>query len=249
MKRKKVKRFDEGGSTNRRTRELLESDEELNPDVTERLRRASSGSNIKRMDGEGGYTSPRKISFGEEFASARRSGKKTFEFDGKKFSTELRSDKKGGGSKVTSEPPVIVKKEDLGSQDFSPKVSERSGGAPSAAIPIALGGAGATAALAKMMMGKPSSTSPRVEPTLSAKGSAKGMPGGSLKDPYAMNLGADLDPKTTLRMNPRMGIDSQGIEFKKGGKVKKMASGGKVSSASKRADGCAVRGKTKGRIV
>ena len=110
MKRKKVKRFDEGGSTNRRTRELLESDEELNPDVTERLRRASSGSNVKRMDGEGGYTSPRKISFGEEFASARRSGKKTFEFDGKKFSTELRSDRKGGGSKVTSEPPVIVKK-------------------------------------------------------------------------------------------------------------------------------------------
>ena len=30
---------------------------------------------------------------------------------------------------------------------------------------------------------------------------------------------------------------------------KKMASGGKVSSASKRADGCAIRGKTKGRMV
>jgi hypothetical protein len=249
MKRKKVKLFDEGGSTNRRTRELLESDEELNPDVTERLRRASSGSNIKRMDGEGGYTSPRKISFGEEFAAARRSGKKTFEFDGKKFSTELRSEKKGGGSKVTSEPPVIVKKEDLGSQDFSPRVSERSDGASGAAIPIALGGAGATAALAKMMMGKPSSTSARTEPTLSAKGSARGMPGGSLRDPYAMNLGADLDPRTTLRMNPRMGIDSQGVEFKKGGKVKKMASGGKVSSASARADGIAQRGKTKGRIL
>jgi hypothetical protein len=34
--------------------------------------------------------------------------------------------------------------------------------------------------------------------------------------------------------------------MKKGGKVKKMASGG---SASKRADGCAVRGKTKGKFV
>jgi hypothetical protein len=30
---------------------------------------------------------------------------------------------------------------------------------------------------------------------------------------------------------------------------KKMASGGKVSSASKRADGCATKGKTKGRMV
>ena len=37
--------------------------------------------------------------------------------------------------------------------------------------------------------------------------------------------------------------------MKKGGKVKKMASGGKVSSASKRADGCATKGKTKGKMV
>ena len=34
--------------------------------------------------------------------------------------------------------------------------------------------------------------------------------------------------------------------YKKGGKVKKMASGG---SASKRADGCAVKGKTRGKMV
>ena len=37
--------------------------------------------------------------------------------------------------------------------------------------------------------------------------------------------------------------------MKRGGKVKKMAGGGSVSSASRRADGCAVRGKTKGRVV
>jgi len=35
--------------------------------------------------------------------------------------------------------------------------------------------------------------------------------------------------------------------MKKGGKVKKMAKGG--STASKRADGCATKGKTKGRFV
>lgn len=34
----------------------------------------------------------------------------------------------------------------------------------------------------------------------------------------------------------------------KGGTVK-MAKGGSVGSASKRADGCAIRGKTKGRII
>ena len=37
-------------------------------------------------------------------------------------------------------------------------------------------------------------------------------------------------------------------KMKKGGAVKKMASGGKVSSASKRADGIATKGKTRGKI-
>ena len=32
-------------------------------------------------------------------------------------------------------------------------------------------------------------------------------------------------------------------------KLPKMAKGGKVSSASKRADGCAIRGKTRGRMI
>lgn len=36
---------------------------------------------------------------------------------------------------------------------------------------------------------------------------------------------------------------------KKGGSIKKMAKGGSISSASKRADGCATKGKTKGRMV
>ncbi len=39
------------------------------------------------------------------------------------------------------------------------------------------------------------------------------------------------------------------VREKRGGSVKKYASGGSVSSASKRADGCAVKGKTKGRFV
>jgi hypothetical protein len=42
---------------------------------------------------------------------------------------------------------------------------------------------------------------------------------------------------------------SEPIGGKKGGYVKKMAKGGSVSSASKRADGCAVKGKTRGKFV
>lgn len=37
--------------------------------------------------------------------------------------------------------------------------------------------------------------------------------------------------------------------MRKGGKVKKMAKGGSVGSASKRADGIAQRGKTRGKMV
>ena len=41
----------------------------------------------------------------------------------------------------------------------------------------------------------------------------------------------------------------EGLGMKKGGKVKKYKKGGTVSSASKRADGIAVRGKTKCKMV
>jgi hypothetical protein len=44
------------------------------------------------------------------------------------------------------------------------------------------------------------------------------------------------------------GFDEAGNPMKKGGSVKKMASGGMASSASKRADGIATKGKTRGRI-
>ena len=51
------------------------------------------------------------------------------------------------------------------------------------------------------------------------------------------------------RMTPKLGREALKLGMKKGGSVKKMANGGKVSSASKRGDGCAVRGKTKGRMI
>ena len=51
-------------------------------------------------------------------------------------------------------------------------------------------------------------------------------------------------------MGGRYGVTDRGEntkDFKKGGKVNKLAKGG--STASKRADGCATQGKTKGRFV
>jgi len=46
------------------------------------------------------------------------------------------------------------------------------------------------------------------------------------------------------------GVQSQGLSsYKSGGKVQRYAKGGAVSQASKRADGCATKGRTKGRMV
>jgi hypothetical protein len=86
------------------------------------------------------------------------------------------------------------------------------------------------------------------------------------------NIRAAKAMRESVPASAREGEAYQDAGYKKGGKVKdptmsyqtysktgkpagmktvavKKASGGSVSSASKRADGCAVRGKTKGKIV
>jgi hypothetical protein len=60
-------------------------------------------------------------------------------------------------------------------------------------------------------------------------------------------------PKLTFLTPERLDKSKEAMRraregMNKGGSVKKYASGGSVSSASKRADGIAQRGKTKGRI-
>ena len=57
----------------------------------------------------------------------------------------------------------------------------------------------------------------------------------------------DEGPTMGGGMPPRRPMAGAGM--KKGGCVKKMKSGGSVGSASKRADGIATKGKTKGRFV
>ncbi len=55
-----------------------------------------------------------------------------------------------------------------------------------------------------------------------------------------------LSTKNKIINKPNKEVQKFDENYKKGGKVKCMAKGG--STASKRADGCAVKGKTKGRI-
>jgi hypothetical protein len=57
-----------------------------------------------------------------------------------------------------------------------------------------------------------------------------------------------LRPNTDRQKKAAKAIRSA-MGMKKGGCVKKMKSGGSTGTASKRADGCAAKGKTKGRFV
>ena len=65
--------------------------------------------------------------------------------------------------------------------------------------------------------------------------------------PYLLDT---LTPKNQAASQAyRRAYDDRPGPMKKGGAVKKMASGGKVSGASKRGDGIAQRGRTKGRFI
>jgi len=76
------------------------------------------------------------------------------------------------------------------------------------------------------------------------------LPGGGVPGMITGAMGAGVEEIAKRR--PGMMVEETAkrrpAEMKKGGKVK-MASGGKVSSASKRADGICKKGKTKGRFV
>lgn len=85
---------------------------------------------------------------------------------------------------------------------------------------------------------------------------------GSISPAYGMISGQGVFSKLRNLSPAYMAIDSvtkkkkkdgttatetEEVAMRRGGKVKKMAKGG--STASKRADGCAIKGKTKGRMV
>jgi hypothetical protein len=72
------------------------------------------------------------------------------------------------------------------------------------------------------------------------------------KKPVDVIKAGDMSPETKALpdevVKPPKGIGKSEPDMKKGGSVKKMAKGGSVGSASKRADGIAVKGKTRGKI-
>lgn len=73
-----------------------------------------------------------------------------------------------------------------------------------------------------------------------AKKRTGGGSGGRASSTREMDLGSELDPKALMKRGVSDWESEGGRAMKKGGKVK---------SASSRADGCVMRGKTRGKIV
>ena len=155
-------------------------DDSEGPSLTERLRKASPGSKISEMDGEGAYTSPVKKATKTAKPAAKPSSDKA------KTKTE---------AKPTPRYQDVVKSSELGSQSFSSKAKDEP--------PKKRGGIG----------------------------------------PYGAFAGLTNYLSTLREGRKRPG------EMKKGGSVKSYSSGGSTSSASKRADGIAKRGKTRGKVI
>ena len=149
--------------------------------------------------------------FQQAFADARKSGDKTFEFNGKQYTTQLKEE------------------------------------APAAKTQMAAKAGPSATPSAGSQMGPGSSSTKDTAPA--KKESQGSMPIGETDYAKTVRARGDFDGIKNMLADrqARIARDNAALEsgMKKGGKVKKMASGG---SASSRADGIASKGKTRGKM-
>jgi len=208
MKRK-VKRYDEGGET-----EAVPM-----PDIEERRREIKDYIVPSERSDE-----PMAKNFKQAFANARRSGKRTFTWQGEEFNTKLEAPKAKAPDESAAETARLARQAKMTADS---KPAERKSSSSGYGVPAAIGAAAlaAGASAARSMRTKRGAAGRRVEPTMSE------------------SKVQTIDPFDQMAMDRMTGEGGR----KKGGhiKAKKMASGG---SASSRADGIAQRGKTRGRM-
>jgi hypothetical protein len=158
--------------------------------------------------------------FGSAFAAARRAGDKTFEFNGKKYTTETADEM--GAAKKAARNSGMRKQSDMISALQS---AERNAPAE-------------TSALARQKIAEAAKAARDKYANADSEESM-----GGYKPRYTPSALAPRTSQGSVPLNRSLSMDEEGM--KRGGKVKKMASGG---SASGRADGIAQRGKTRGKM-
>ena len=155
--------------------------------------------------------------------------------------------KRAGATSMMSGPKIEIK-EDV-TEDYEPPKSEKaSSGAFSNYSPRSTAEESEKKSEAKPLAKKKKPTPKRVSQSFGVDESGieerRKTPMSVAKEPPLARIGKAIAGTVERASTP---YKSQFM--KKGGGSIKMASGGKTSSASSRADGCAQRGKTKGRMV
>jgi len=272
---KRTKRFDEGGGVEEMKKGIASNQTYSAPEYE------------KAEEKDLGSTKTTRQRFNEAFAK-NKGGGKSFEFEGKMYSTAIKGAAKPAAKSVDENEGVAERrmaaigdkfKADRSStrtaSQASPTTKSESSRIDEVSAPgTKVGEASKVAAVRPK--DKPVAPA-RVEPhfgrmkdvspperltykdskrltgprggTGGGGGGGSGGVGGGSRN---LMLGSELDPKALMReiRAPRDDDDSRFADegnpnYKRGGKVKKMASGGKTRSASSRADGCAIRGKTR----
>ena len=163
-------------------------------------------------------------SFGKAFKAARDAGETEFEFGGKKYNTKYKEEVKTSAKPAAAKPAAPVMSD--AQNDMMAKVNRGMGAKP------------APSAMAPAPSGRVPTSEQASANRQAAMEKVKGF-GSSVMDSIA-------NFETPAERRSREAKEASGM--KRGGSVKKMASGGNVSSASKRADGIAQKGKTRGKM-
>jgi hypothetical protein len=197
---------------------------------------------------EGGdvYAKPlAKASFKEAFREAREAGDKTFEYMGKKYTTELAGSKKDDTKygedkeavrKAYQESGRLRKPKETPESQYERVKNEKGLETVSPELDVLPVGKIAAAGAATMAALKGAAKLGR---NYAAKEAAEETAKKATKDRAAKIAAGKEEAKKTRAKS------SGAMEGEAGAGELRYKSGGKVSSASKRADGCAIRGKTR----
>jgi len=184
----------------------------------------------KRKFNDGGMTEEEvyakplaKASFKEAFAEARAAGDKTFEYMGKKYSTDLAGSKKKSEDK--EDPEMVRKAYQTAGEMRKPKETPET---QAARVKIEKGLERVSPELDLLPAGKVAAGAAGAAAAL--KGVSSLIKRGLTKKEASKKAGAET--------SGAMKGDVRGDELR-------YKAGGKVGSTSKRADGCAIRGKTR----
>jgi hypothetical protein len=230
MKRK-TRRFDEGGDTTAEFKRPFKSTDDAKSETA---------------------AAPKKVSFNTAFAAARRAGDKTFEWEGKKYGTAMKGESKSSQGKISTTGVdagiAAAEAQKEARNPNSPRLSSMlnvRNMADEKRYAAELKNYNASKAEQKRVADLQSTSTGRALTGVQAPRITQSMKANQADAAAAVK---EFDKRSSMARDAYKAqgyADEDLAGMKKGGKVKKMAGGGMTKSASARADGIAIRGKTR----